>query len=212
LGVRAGVVVTFEIEIIESVSERVARDGLSALTEPERFYRAIWLLEAEVANGGFEQFFFNCSAADVRDAIAGLRAIGAPQMAVLLSRAVDLCCEPATSTPHLHHLTTSQAESLNGLSNRFSDYPEDLSALVSAYVERHDSHFRGPRTPLELWHSKRARGESTVPRYAARQMDFEREAESDRAISSRSCPECGYPNPDYRRTCKRCGYPHGVAL
>jgi hypothetical protein len=51
--------------------------------------------------------------------------------------------------------TEAQLAELDTLSDRFSDYPGDLRRLIDAYVEAHDAEFRGPRTLLEMWHSRR---------------------------------------------------------
>jgi hypothetical protein len=36
-----------------------------------------------------------------------------------------------------------------------------------------------------------------------------RAAEKDAAITSRRCPKCGSPCPEYRKTCKACGFQIG---
>ena len=98
---------------------------------------------------------------------------------------------------------------MDRLSDSFTDYPDDLGRLVDTYVGTHDEDFRGPRTLLDMWQSKRNRGVDTTPRVVTRKIDFAIEAERDRPHSSRPCPVCDYPSPDYRKTCKRCGFPHG---
>ena len=37
---------------------KIEEYGFDVLTEPEKVLATIWLLEAEVNNGGFDQFFF----------------------------------------------------------------------------------------------------------------------------------------------------------
>jgi hypothetical protein len=39
-----------------------------------------------------------------------------------------------------------------------------------------------------------------------------RAAEKDSAITSRRCPKCGSPCPEYRQTCKACGFEIGRAV
>jgi len=58
--------------------------------KPAQFFRAMRLMESEVNNGGFEQYFWNssCTLADV--ALEAYQAIGAPKYVVFLRRALDL--------------------------------------------------------------------------------------------------------------------------
>ena len=86
------------------------------------------------------------------------------------------------------------------------EYPAEQ---LASYVAENDAGFLGPRTEWELWESKVNRGYDTTPHYVTREMDFEEEAKKDRENSSRDCPHCGYPSPDYRSRCKRCDCPHG---
>ncbi|MEK7884600.1 DMP19 family protein [Methyloversatilis sp. NSM2] len=51
---------------------------------------AVWILEAEVRNGAFTQFFGNHDAQAVRDAIAGLRMIGAESSLRVLQEAIGV--------------------------------------------------------------------------------------------------------------------------
>lgn len=64
-----------------------ANDGLSGFSEAEKQYFAVGLLDGEVYNGGFDQFFFNSSGSYFKYAIAGLEAMDAQQSLVLLQRA-----------------------------------------------------------------------------------------------------------------------------
>jgi hypothetical protein len=207
-----------EVEVIEAIDERILSVGEAALTEPERYYRAIYILEGETSNGSFHQYLWNSPPEWPREALAALRAVGADQMASFLDAALDLL--PNRTLPEdreergkaLDALGEAKLAELDKLSDRFSDYPEDLHGLVDAYVKAHDAQFLGPRTLLEMWRSKLARGEDTAPKFKTRgEIDFVKEAEEDRPYSSRPCPACDYPSPDYRISCKKCGYPHGRA-
>jgi hypothetical protein len=204
-----------EVEIIDAIQERIERDGISALTEPERYYRAIYFLEGEANNGSFHQFFWNLPGSLAHEALAALKAVGANRMAGLLDDAIALFPgrlipdDDAARQMLLDDLGEATTATMNRLSDRFIDYPDDLGRLVDSYVGTHNEEFRGPRILLEMWQSKRSRGVDTTPRVVTRQIDFAVEAERDRPYSSRPCPVCDYPSPDYRKTCKRCGFPHG---
>lgn len=79
-----------EVGVIDSIRERIQAEGFDALTESERYYWAIWWLEGEANNGGFDQFFRNSSGELTEDALRGLTAVGAHRMAGIFQAAVDL--------------------------------------------------------------------------------------------------------------------------
>ena len=204
------------IDLIDSVLERIARDGLSALTAPERHYVALCELEAEVNNGSFVQYFANSAGDLCLDALEALQTVGATEMAAVFRQALALF--PVHVLPdhdlratHLNGLSQTDLSKLEFLSDQFVDDPDDIAERMDAYVQAHDAAFLGPRNALALWQSKRSRGVDTTPRTVRDPIDFDKEAEIDRPYSSRPCPMCAYPSPDYRASCKRCGYPHGRA-
>jgi len=61
--------------------------GFAGLTDDERLYFAIGMLEGEVYSGGFDQFFWNSSGNIFAEAAAGLKRLGAPASADLLEQA-----------------------------------------------------------------------------------------------------------------------------
>ncbi len=61
----------------DSVSSRMDAVGLEALTSAERAFAAVWTLEAEVNNGGFDQYMFNSAGDEAETAREALRAMGA---------------------------------------------------------------------------------------------------------------------------------------
>jgi hypothetical protein len=204
-----------DIEIEESIEERIARDGWESLSRPERLYYGVWWLSFVAGGPGLEQYFGETPDAQIEAAREGLRELGAIGSLAILDEARGLSpwrpVPPGMddADPRVAAILANQ-EKWSDASRRFTDepYPGDL---LQAYFERNESSFTGPRTALELWQSKVARGADTTPRYVSKAVDFEKEAELDRPNSSRSCPHCGYPTPDYRPRCKRCDYPHGRA-
>ncbi len=64
--------------------------GWKGLTDMQRHYLAVSMLEAEVDNGGFSQYFFNSFSDWCYDALAGLNAIGARRTVPLLEKAMSL--------------------------------------------------------------------------------------------------------------------------
>ncbi len=63
-------------------------ENFAALTEAERVLCLVDILEMEVNNGGFEQYFDNSSGDHVPETVGALRAIGADWAAELLEKAL----------------------------------------------------------------------------------------------------------------------------
>jgi hypothetical protein len=91
--------------------------------------------------------------------------------------------------------------------------PEELqSAILCAAVLTRlaDGAFLDPQS------GEFARGDGVLELF--RQYEEERRergkraTEKDAAITSRRCPQCGSPCPEYRKTCKACGFEVGRAL
>jgi hypothetical protein len=74
-------------ELVRRVYE--TSEGFDSLSEPERQYFAVRLLEREIYNGGFEQYFFNSSSGLYGHAIEGLEAMGASYSLDLLRQAKE---------------------------------------------------------------------------------------------------------------------------
>jgi hypothetical protein len=64
------------------------REALSSLPAGFRAVYCTWWVEAEVYNGGFNQYFWNSSGQFASDAVAGFELIGAPALARLMERAI----------------------------------------------------------------------------------------------------------------------------
>jgi hypothetical protein len=203
---------TPDVSTIDALRERIERDGSASLTEPERFYYSLWVLEAAVNNGGFESYFSSVSIEDAKTAAAAPDAVGAAKMSAILRAAIAMLKGP-TKIPtqfSLNAKSASEQKWLDSLSRQFTDYPDNLRQLIAAYVGTHEGAFKGPRSTLELWQSRRARSASTEPKRVTVLLSKSDEAKRDAQFSTRACPQCGYPSPDYRRTCKQCGFPHGA--
>lgn len=61
---------------IEGFARRIWRRDYASLTENQRHYRAAFICNGEVNNGGFAQFFMNSSGQFWKDALAGFEAMG----------------------------------------------------------------------------------------------------------------------------------------
>jgi len=127
--------------VIQSALERLDNVGFDELEESEKVLSTIWAMEAEVNNGGFDQFFFN-SAGDL--AFYGpkaLRAIGANTMAELSERANSIFGKegPSRDWDTRRHILLSFCEKYNGfldkIDDQFYEYPDDLASMMEQYVE-----------------------------------------------------------------------------
>jgi hypothetical protein len=133
-----------------SLSERlspIANERFSDLSPAERVFFLVWELEAEVNNGGFNQFFFNSAGDRASVTAAARRAIGAERMASIVERANSSFPDgpPADRTVRQHALETidPDTELFDALDQEFYDYPDDLSALLHRFVTENRSDIRG---------------------------------------------------------------------
>lgn len=186
------------MKVEDIVFERVETVGAENLTEVEKYYWLLWLVEAEANNGGLEAFLEN-SFEYAKETIKALNAVKALKMAEILENAVNLY---ESSRKNI------DSNEMRGFSNNFTDYPDNLGQLIDSYINENRDKLLGPKNELELWKSKKARNANT-PRFVTKDIDYEKEALEDAQYSSRNCPECSQPVPDYRKTCKKCGYPIG---
>ncbi|OYU72830.1 MAG: hypothetical protein CFE32_22625, partial [Alphaproteobacteria bacterium PA3] len=72
------------------VEKAQAGPGLGTLSEAQRIYFAVGVLEGEIYNGGLDQFFSNSSGAYYADAVAGLQALEADAALAILKDAAQI--------------------------------------------------------------------------------------------------------------------------
>jgi hypothetical protein len=70
------------------IGQKAEVRGEQKLTDPERKLLSAFWVEAEVNNGGFDQYFFNSAGDNADVALAGLKEMGAAGAAALLERAM----------------------------------------------------------------------------------------------------------------------------
>ena len=137
------------IDLSDRVVPRSWQEPFAELSEPERVFVAIWTLEADVNNGGFDQYFLNSSGDHAWFAPRALRAIGAETMAGIVERAnAPFGTEgpPASRDERLAMLDAVQdeaADEWSRLDEAFYDYPDDLTGLLYRYVQEHKAEIRG---------------------------------------------------------------------
>ena len=144
---------TFAIELSNLVFYREAAIGFAKLSDGEKTAFLVDQLEREVNNGGFSQFFLNSSGDHARETPEALRAIGASQMAVIVEEALV----PFGSTGPSPH-QEARGEQLDELGeeaetvwsecdSKFYEYPENLAALLRAFVAARQREFGPPIPP-----------------------------------------------------------------
>jgi hypothetical protein len=65
-------------------------ENLYKLTNPQKLLYYVVIIEKEIYNGGFNQYFFNSSGNDSEEALNGLIEIKAEKSAVIVKQAFDL--------------------------------------------------------------------------------------------------------------------------
>jgi hypothetical protein len=106
--------------------------------EPGEAQRLIDELEAEVNNGGFDQFFFNSAGDEAAAIIQALEAVGASRTAGIVRRACERFpggMPPADRFARQDVLETvsPDSEAFEQEDAEFLAYEEDLAGLVAAY-------------------------------------------------------------------------------
>ena len=121
-----------------------------ALSPPERVFRSVWELEAEINNGGFRQYFSNSSGSLVLDAADALRAIGAATMSGIVERAIEsvgqdvFWSDDGVRKAALAALDSRAVAKLGECDQVFLAYSDNLTALLYKYVSEHREEINVP--------------------------------------------------------------------
>jgi uncharacterized protein DUF4375 len=135
------------IRVSEAVWAREAALGDDSLSPAERVFLCVWNLEAEVNNGGFEQFFINSAGDKAVETTVALREIGAAHVAIIAEEANGLFRPSGPPTDRdarvaaLERLGEPATDALNALDARFYKYPDNLEALLRQFVDRNREQF-----------------------------------------------------------------------
>jgi len=101
------------------------------------------MLEGQVNNGGFNQYFFNSSGEYAHETLNGLKEINAPKMANILNEAIEVF--PIAPIPKdtekrrtlMEDLPENISDRWDMLDHNFYEYPENLAELVINSTLRH---------------------------------------------------------------------------
>jgi hypothetical protein len=137
--------------VSEAVWAREAVVGAEALSGAERVFLYVWNLEAEVNNGGFDQFYINSAGDYAGVTPAALREIGASRAAEIVQAANSVFGPMGPPTDRdarweaLDGLGAPATDVLGELDARFYEYPDDLEALLLRFVDQNrDQFYKGP--------------------------------------------------------------------
>lgn len=122
-------------------------DRMEALSAPERLFYVAQVLEEEVNNGGFDQFFYNSSGNFASELEAAFELIGAGKTAAICGKALaalgaelPMDCEARREWME-ENQTDEMTEILGECDEAFFAYEEDLAALNKAFVLLNRAYF-----------------------------------------------------------------------
>ena len=110
-------------EIIWKKTE-LSDDNYSNLSEAERVFVFVDILEGQVNNGGFDQFFFNSSGEYTYEIVSAYEAINAYKTAELVKSAIKLF--PVSPVPKD---TVTRREAMQNLEERISEEWDKLDTI-----------------------------------------------------------------------------------
>jgi len=121
--------------------------SLNTLNVYEKRMLLVFWMEAEVNNGGFDQFFFNSTGAFAEETAEALSHIHAPLYASIFQKALDAF--PVSPVPKdegerreiLDELDDEVSDVWNALEDRFYECEENLTEQLIAYVQTHRPEF-----------------------------------------------------------------------
>ena len=129
-------------EAFDQACTRFNGNDFAQLNEIDKVLVTIWGLEAEVNNGGFDQYYFNRTGDQAYFASTALQTIGAYNMADIVSRANKVFGPDGPSQESNARQSQLFLVSPNngtpspweGLSRAFQDYPDDVAELLTAFL------------------------------------------------------------------------------
>ena len=137
------------VSLVEKVYQ--SPTGFDGLSHPQKLYFAVGLLEGDVYNGGFHQYFFNDSGSYYAYAEEGLIAVGAFQTLELLQEAKETLFPgvpvPVKTAERRHSFpshpegslsTPKWSEKLDDLNKRFWADSEGVAIRFEAFARNHE--------------------------------------------------------------------------
>ena len=137
------------IALSDNPAARFWKADFQKLTKPEQVFVCVWELEAEVNNGGFEQYYHNSSGDNADKNVAALQLIGANLTADLVKQANEVFGKSGMPTKRterqqrIEELSEAQKEVWSNLDSKFFQYPNNLTELLYDFVMKNRSEIQG---------------------------------------------------------------------
>ena len=137
-----GTQVDYVNRVYDVAVNKLMSQGYAALSDTERTVYLVCVLDAQVDNGGFDQYFFNSSGDQAADAPAALDRIGALGASAIARRALAVFPGSAPSRDRRVRqkqrdaLSADAQAKLHGLDREWYRNTEDLDALLAQYLQR----------------------------------------------------------------------------
>lgn len=137
----------FVMALFDNILSKIAREEGYELNASEAAIVHICMLEADVNNGGFDQYFFNSAGDNGAEAFSGLELIGAKKMAGIVQRAMSVfgdegpAPEREARQEQMDRWGDAEAAILDALDNEFFKYPDPIADLVMKYCLIHKQDF-----------------------------------------------------------------------
>lgn len=135
----------FLIDLSESDRTDFGRVDFAAQGVAQKTFSAIWELESQVNNGGFDQYFRNSDSDIIAYAPVALQQIGAHACAEIVKAAISTISPiPAENDARIDALDAALEvgeEMLEEHDSQFYSYPDDLTELLFAFVAKNPSEF-----------------------------------------------------------------------
>ncbi len=117
------------------------------LNKSELLVISVDLLQSDVNNGGFDQYFFNSFSELAYEAMDGLKEIGALNAAEIAEKAFSVF--PDSNVPNdrnerqalLDNIGEKEEELLSKVDQDFYKCPDDIDALLIEYIKQHRKDF-----------------------------------------------------------------------
>jgi HEAT repeat protein len=148
-GASAGLLAWHGLESFDDRLWKLEKEkGYGALKRPQQHYSAVLMFDAEVCNGGLDQYFLNSSGDQWKDALEGLKAMKDNKRADILEKAIAKFGESGPSTERekrldqLSALIRKDEASFETLNDNYYDVEPPLEVVMNRYVLDNPDAFR----------------------------------------------------------------------